>query len=153
LFERLTAKRRRVSLARNGASSTATLTASVGLTAIQQWRQTNFGSPSNTGDAADGADPDGDGQKNAAEFTAGTDPQNGADRFAVTRLEKIGGTYRIRIDGKAGRIYRLWRSSGLSGGWTGRVTVGPLATASEIVLEDTPAADGPVFFQVTADLP
>lgn len=49
-------------------------------TPINTWRQAHFGSTVNAGDAADIADPDGDGVKNLAEFGFGLDPkvsQNG----------------------------------------------------------------------------
>lgn len=44
------------------------------LTAIEVWRQQYFGSTQNTGNAADGADPDGDSYNNRMEFAFGTDP-------------------------------------------------------------------------------
>ena len=44
------------------------------LSPIEQWRFTHFGITTNTGNAADDADPDGDGSNNLAEFNAGTNP-------------------------------------------------------------------------------
>lgn len=41
----------------------------------QSWRETHFGSSSNTGDAADDADPDGDGIPNLLEFALGLTPK------------------------------------------------------------------------------
>lgn len=43
-------------------------------TAIESWRHIRFGFYSNTGIAADIADPDADGASNLAEYNAGTDP-------------------------------------------------------------------------------
>lgn len=50
------------------------------LTPLEQWRQTHFGSPSNSGSAADGADPDGDGVPNLVEFALGTIPTDPSSR-------------------------------------------------------------------------
>ena len=64
------------------------------LSPIEQWRQTYFGSPDNLGNAADGADWDGDGQLNILEYAFNTNPTNTsaspisynlvADHFTVT---------------------------------------------------------------------
>ena len=43
---------------------------------LETWRQDNFGTTSNEGDAADDADPDQDGVTNLNEYTAGTDPNS-----------------------------------------------------------------------------
>ena len=42
--------------------------------AYQNWRIANFGTSENSGNAADGADPDGDGFSNVEEYSAGTNP-------------------------------------------------------------------------------
>lgn len=47
-----------------------------GLTALESWRQLHFSTSSNSGNAADAADPDGDGIKNLAEFAFGLLPNN-----------------------------------------------------------------------------
>lgn len=44
------------------------------LTALEQWRFTYFGTNENSGNAADNADPDGDGVINLAEFNGGSIP-------------------------------------------------------------------------------
>lgn len=43
-------------------------------TALEQWRLTHFQSPDNSGDAADAADPDGDGVPNLLEYALGRLP-------------------------------------------------------------------------------
>jgi hypothetical protein len=89
------------------------------LSALQQWRQTNFGTTANTGDAADDADPDGDGMTNAQEFPAGTDPRNAASVFRVSGLAIDDNHVLLSFPTVAGRIYRLERSDGLLGNpWT-----------------------------------
>ncbi len=44
------------------------------LTAVQSWRQANFGNINNSGDAADNADPDHDGLVNLVEYAFGLNP-------------------------------------------------------------------------------
>lgn len=48
------------------------------LTALQQWRQTNFGVTTSTGSAANDADPDGDGVPNLMEYVMGNNPRSTA---------------------------------------------------------------------------
>src|SRR5690606_9172432 len=43
-------------------------------TELESWRQLRFGSTSNSGDAADLADPDNDGRPNLIEYAVGSDP-------------------------------------------------------------------------------
>ena len=43
-------------------------------TALESWRQTNFGSTSNSGNGADSADPDGDGLSNLLEYATNGNP-------------------------------------------------------------------------------
>ena len=49
---------------------------STGLTPLQNWRQSHFGTTANSGDSADDADPDGDGLPNLVEYALDTDPRN-----------------------------------------------------------------------------
>lgn len=53
---------------------------------VANWRQSYFGTGSNTGDAADEADPDGDGSNNLLEFATGGSPiaANKATQYAET---------------------------------------------------------------------
>jgi hypothetical protein len=71
-----------------GTSYTAA-TAFTTLTLTQGWRQTHFGSPANTGNAADGADPDGDGLNNLLEYALNL-PPNAASR-APAAVQAAGG--------------------------------------------------------------
>ena len=50
------------------------------------WREANFGTMSNSGNAANDADPDNDGAINIREFAAGTDPNNQADFLQLIQL-------------------------------------------------------------------
>jgi hypothetical protein len=59
------------------------------LTLTQGWRQTHFGSIANSGNAADGADPDGDGLKNLLEYALNL-PPNAASRVPAA-VQAAGG--------------------------------------------------------------
>jgi hypothetical protein len=52
------------------------------LSAIQSWRYQYFATTNNSGNAADSADPDGDGQPNLVEFAFGTNPTNRLSVFS-----------------------------------------------------------------------
>ena len=55
-----------------------------GWNAIEIWRNQYFGTTTNSGNAADTADPDGDGLKNLAEFAFGSSPTNANSRVLLT---------------------------------------------------------------------
>lgn len=61
----------------------ARLVGSPAPSALEQWRQTHFGSPANIGDAADGADPDHDGAPNLLEYALGRSPILGESAATV----------------------------------------------------------------------
>jgi endoglucanase len=87
-------------------------------TAVETWRLANFGAIGNTGDAADGVDPDGDGATNAAEFTAGTNPNDGTSVFKIGNVTRSGNDMLVSFESIVGRTYRLERSATLlEGSW------------------------------------
>lgn len=55
----------------------------IGLTAQEAWRMQYFLTTENSGNAADDADPDGDGDENLFEFVAGLVPNDPASRFQL----------------------------------------------------------------------
>lgn len=62
----------------------------LGASAVEVWRHTHFGILTNTGIAADDADPDGDGTSNLLERYAGLNPNDPTARFQV-RIEPVEG--------------------------------------------------------------
>ena len=60
------------------------------LTLVQNWRLQYFGTMANAGNAADTADPDGDGGSNLFEFVAGLLPNDPLSRFNL-RVEEVPG--------------------------------------------------------------
>ena len=55
-------------------SANSTLASAMPVTPEQSWRVSYFGTPANTGNAADAADPDGDGISNLMEYALGSNP-------------------------------------------------------------------------------
>ncbi len=88
------------------------------LSALQQWRQTYFGTTANAGDAADSADPDGDGMTNAREFAAGTAPDDSTDVLRAS-IELDSPDIIVSFPSVIGRAYRIEKSDTLAAGsWT-----------------------------------
>ncbi|HXI85687.1 MAG TPA: PKD domain-containing protein [Verrucomicrobiae bacterium] len=73
-----------------GVSTNSQLNYITALTAFQGWQVQYFGSTTNPAATA-GADPDGDGQNNLAEFLTGTDPTNSASVFHIIAVTPQGG--------------------------------------------------------------
>lgn len=70
----------------NGESANSPQVAVTLRTAAQSWRQTHFGTVNNSGDAADSADPDGDGVVNLLERAFAGDPR-AADASILPRID------------------------------------------------------------------
>lgn len=68
----------------------ATFEVPVQLSLIEQWREARFGTIENTGQAAEGADPDRDGWTNAQEYLLGSHPLE-ADPLPPLAIESSGG--------------------------------------------------------------
>ncbi len=85
---------------------------------IEDWRLTFFGTTANSGDAADGSDPDLDSIANVVEFTTGSDPTafspNPLDSSALATDGRV--SFDWRID--SGYDFALGYSSDLTAGFT-----------------------------------
>jgi hypothetical protein len=125
-----------------------------GLTPLEAWRLANFGNASNTGIGADSADPDGDGENNLAEYTAGTDPNNSQDFFKITTASLADESFTVTTSGKSGRKYFLDQSPTLAEGtWTSVATLGPLASDATVELSDPAPAAGAGFYRIRVQFP
>jgi uncharacterized repeat protein (TIGR01451 family) len=79
----------------NGAGSTLrSVSLTISLSPWQQWQMQHFGCI-NCPQAAATADPDGDGQSNAAEFLAGTDPTSSVSMFRIISIVRTGDDIRV----------------------------------------------------------
>jgi hypothetical protein len=102
-----------------GESADSGETSAMTLTARQSWRLANFGSTDNSGDAADSADPDGDGWTNAQEFISGTDPNSRTSLLRFDSMQAGGNDMHLGFQSVLGRTYRVERSESLkTGSWT-----------------------------------
>lgn len=94
-----------------------------------------------------GDDPDGDGQDNATEHLAGTDPADGASRFAATIESWDASEFTLAWPSVPERLYRIQTSTTLSGSWDllGVIPGAPLpATRTTHILP----RDGDRFYRV-----
>jgi len=80
------------------------------LTAQETWRQQYFGTTANTGNAADSADPDGDGLTNMQEFGAGTNPLDAASALRISQVQASGTNMIVSFPSASGKTYRVDRS-------------------------------------------
>ncbi|MDZ4404473.1 MAG: hypothetical protein U1A53_17520, partial [Prosthecobacter sp.] len=132
----------------------ATITYSYDLSVVlspqESWRQANFGSSTNSGSGADAADPDGDGLNNAAEYTAGTNPNSNTDVFKVQTAQKSGSTFTLTTAGKTGRTYLLERNATMTAeSWTPVGSPqGPLASDATVTLIDPATLAGQAFYRI-----
>ncbi|MBL9130730.1 MAG: trypsin-like peptidase domain-containing protein [Verrucomicrobiaceae bacterium] len=113
----------------------------------ESWRRSFFGFPEDTGNAADNADPDGDGFTNAAEYAAGTNPTVPGDFFKVTETTRSGETFSLSTAGKAGRTYHLERSVNLNN-WTTVTSNGPVTVEGPVTLTDPSSTGGAAFYRI-----
>lgn len=93
--------------------------------AIDAWRQTHFGTAANEGDAADDADPDGDGLPNLLEYALRRDPLAPDSAGAVTLGQSSSATKRLALTfarrADAGLVYTVEATDDLAGGVWERV--------------------------------
>ena len=125
-----------------GANSSQASATPVAASPLIAWRQANFGTPDNTGSAADTADPDADGRPNLLEYATGTNPK-AADAGPAVVIGQSGGhltlTY-TRIADPA-LIYTVQGSSDLAAWATvstgNNPSTGVSNTAGSVTVTDT----------------
>lgn len=88
------------------------------LSEIESWRLSNFDTIDNAGDAADDADPDGDGFTNAEEFLACTDPNDRTSRLQISSIAVTGNDFVISFPTVSGKSYTVeWSNTLQVGSW------------------------------------
>jgi hypothetical protein len=134
-----------------GESAASATVSATTFTLLEKWRFANFGTASNTGSAADGADPDGDGLTNAQEYNAGTDPKSAASVLKINQVQPSGSNLVVSFATVAGKTYSVERSDTLqSGSWTA-VQSGIAGTGSTVQVTDANAATKPRrFYRIIA---
>ena len=126
--------------AESGYSAEVSATPANTVTAIESWRQTNFGTTANTGNAANTADPDGDGQSNLLEYALGTNP-NAAGALSVT-VGRVGNALSLGFShgGDPTLVYKIEASNDLVT-WGTVHTYGPFSSAGNKTYTDTVSLD------------
>ena len=98
------------------------------------------------------ADTDGDGQGDAAELAAGTDPLANGSVFRVTAIERApSGSIVLRWPGVVGKTYRVMRSETLGTGNFIVLAHGIAGTAPATVVEDPEPPAGRAFYWVEVE--
>jgi hypothetical protein len=96
------------------------------------------------------ADQDGDGESNANEQVAGTDPLSAASVFRVTGIARDGGTVEVTFTSVAGRIYQLETSTTLeAGSWSDTGDLFEAEGSSSTIA--VPAEGGRRFYRVRVE--
>lgn len=119
------------------------------LTAQQNWRQTHFGTTTNTGTAADTFDADNDGLANLIEYAFGLSPMSGG-AVQLPAPQRSGNVFTVSFTepaGVSGVIYGASYSTTLQGGgWTPITDTGSGTT--HIFSAPVGAGDTKVFIQL-----
>jgi alpha-tubulin suppressor-like RCC1 family protein len=123
----------------------------------EDWRKFHFGTTQNVGDAADQADPDGDGATNHFEYVAGLTPTNNSSRFNL-RIESVPGRpeqkaiiFSPRV---AGRTYTVkYKVSLTDPTWTPLTDIATNDNGIERTITDLSAGSGSRLYQVEITQP
>ena len=112
----------------------------------QAWRLAHFGTIDNTGNAADSADPDGDGWTNAQEFASGTDPNDRTSLLKVDQMKISGSDLLLSFPTVSGKTYRVERSDTLQTGSWATVQADIPGTGGTVQVADAAGAAQPKRF-------
>ena len=100
--------------------------------------------------APGGADPDGDGQDNQAEFSSDTDPTSSASAFRITSIVRTNGDIRVAWMTAPGKTNALERTAGAGGSFsnnfTGIFTVTNTVGTTTNYLDAGAATNVPAFY-------
>jgi fibronectin-binding autotransporter adhesin len=121
------------------------------LTDYEQWWISHFLTLDNPA-GAPSADPDGDGQTNAVEFLAGTDPQSGTSLFAATLTPENANEFILSWPSVPGKSYRIDRTATLDGVWEPWVSL-PAADSPATTTRHAVTLEGSAGFYRIAILP
>lgn len=122
-----------------GLEATATATLQVA-TSLESWRQSHFGQTAATGDAADQADPDGDGTANLVEYALGTTPTSAAS--VAYPSVRVSGTPTPSLEisflrARADVTYRVEASNDLTTGSWQTIATNPGTVGQSVTVTDT----------------
>lgn len=122
-----------------GFSDYSTVAVTTTWTPKQVWRFQYFGTISNTNNAADTADPDGDGLVNFLEYAFGRNPMNSDAKGVVTGQIDASGKLQIAFLRARAELTYVVQSSGDLVNWTNIIT-NPGAIGQNVIVSDDPPA-------------
>lgn len=118
----------------------------------EQWKNQHFSAAElqNPAISGDRADPDGDSFVNLEEFTAGTNPRNGASYLHVAEVSREDDDFAIRFEAIGDKSYTiLGRDSAGTGPWLRVLDLSPQGTTEQVeVLDTMPQASQRKFYRV-----
>lgn len=112
------------------------------LSPLQAWRLEKFNTLNTSGNAADGADADGDGAGNLQEFLAGTDPLNPGSLLRISSFEPDGAGMKLTFSSAIGKRYRVEHSDTLAAGSWQTVVDDIAGDGSSVTVTAPPGAGG-----------
>jgi hypothetical protein len=123
-----------------GTSASSNQVSAQPLSALQSWRLAHFGTIANAGNAADTADPDGDGCSNLLEYATGSDPNN-AGAGSATVLGKTADGTRLTLTftriADSSLTYTVQATNSLASTWTDIwSSTGAANTAGSVTVPD-----------------
>lgn len=118
-----------------GISAYANITVNVPITALEAWRQTYFNTISNTGDAADNADPDFDGNVNLVEYALGTLPNSAASSVSPV-VSTVGNRLALTFTRVRGDLNYIVEAGFTLAAWSTLAT-NPGSVGASVTVSDT----------------
>jgi uncharacterized delta-60 repeat protein len=123
------------------------------ITDLEAWRLQYFGVTTPTGNAADNADPDGDGQNNLFEFVAGLIPTDATSQFHQT-IDTSSGHAKITFSPRfTSRTYVVETSTTLDGGSWSAATGSSTDNLNARTFTDAAALEPRRFYRVNISRP
>lgn len=100
-------------------------------------------------------DSDGDGQSNAAEYAADTDPTDNSENFRIIEVTKLSGNNFVKFGPiRPGRLYTVWSSQTIgASGWTSIGQVNPGTTSDYFLFGHPTPASSKLFYRLQVDAP
>ena len=118
-----------------GVSAYADIAANVPITALEAWRQTYFNTTTNTGDAADQADPDFDGNVNLIEYALGSLPNSAASSLSPV-VSTMGNRLALTFTRVRGDLNYIVEAGSDLAAWTTLAT-NPGTVGASVTVSDT----------------